>query len=76
MAYDPGWKTTVDGKQISNIRVHGGLTGLELSAGNHQVVMEYTVPGLKTGVLLSLLGCLIVMGYFVKSRKRLGERNI
>lgn len=54
----PGWRATVDGKptEISN----GRWIELNLTPGEHQVVLRYTAPGFYPGLALGAL-CLIVL---------------
>jgi len=53
--YGNGWTATVDGQKQSIKRILGNLSYLELKPGNHQIVLKYRVPGLKLGLIVSLL---------------------
>lgn len=53
--YDEGWEIRVDGGKAEMLRVGGALTGVRLTAGQHDITMKYTPPGLVTGSILSLL---------------------
>lgn len=53
--YDAGWSVTVDGKQASLESVFdGGMSLLELSAGEHTIEMTYRSPGVGAGIAISL----------------------
>lgn len=53
--YDAGWSVTVDGKQAALEPVFdGGMSLLELSAGEHTIEMTYRPPGLVAGIAISL----------------------
>lgn len=53
--YDAGWSVTVDGKQASLGSVFdGGMSLLELSAGEHTIEMTYRSPGVGAGIAISL----------------------
>ncbi len=53
--YDEGWKITVDGTQVEQFRIGEALTGIHVGAGDHEIEMKYTPPGLWIGSILSLL---------------------
>lgn len=53
--YDAGWSVMVDGKQASLEPVFdGGMSLLELSAGEHTIEMTYRSPGVGAGIAISL----------------------
>jgi len=54
--YSTGWQLTVDGKSAATQVVNDGFVGARLGAGTHHIVLTYQTPGLKLGVLLSLVG--------------------
>jgi hypothetical protein len=41
VAYDPGWKATVDGRATPTIMLAPALEGVEVSAGRHVIVFTY-----------------------------------
>jgi len=42
-----------------------GLTGIPLAAGQHQVALDYQLPGLRVGLMLGALGwgLLVLIGF-------------
>ena len=73
VVWEKGWKLYIDGKQeeISGKIVYN-LMAISALAGEHQIVLKYTPPGLVTGAIISLLGLFMVLGYLwiEHSRKR------
>lgn len=65
--YDKGWQIKVDGKKVPLQRVVGNLSYLKLTKGFHQVDLQYQVPGLKLGEIISILSIII---YFVIVKRR------
>ncbi len=54
--YDEGWTAYADGKEAPLLRANSGFMAIELSAGEHEVSLEYETPWLKEGAALSLVG--------------------
>jgi hypothetical protein len=69
-AYAPGWQATVDGIPVPIHPADGTARGVEVPPGEHQVVMTYTVPNLRAGAGLSLLGLLIAAALATRSSNR------
>ena len=44
------------------MRANAGFMAVELSAGEHEIVLEYETPWLKEGVILSLIGVAAAAG--------------
>ncbi len=56
LPYDGGWEIFIDGEQVQTEKAAGYLTCADITEGKHEIEMRYTVPGIKLGALLSLLG--------------------
>lgn len=56
LPYDGGWEIFIDGEKVKTVKAAGYLTCADITQGNHEIEMRYTVPGIKTGALLSLAG--------------------
>jgi uncharacterized membrane protein YfhO len=56
-----GWLIMVDGKPAVKTIVNGGLIGLKVSTGKHNVVMKFSPPKLKFSILVSLLSLIVVV---------------
>ncbi|MBS1868401.1 MAG: YfhO family protein [Actinobacteria bacterium] len=57
-SWAPGWSVQVDGHPAPPVRVNDVMRGVAVPAGAHLVEWRYRVPGLRVGVLLSLVGLL------------------
>lgn len=54
--YSTGWSVKVNGKKATALRTNQAFLGVYLPAGTHHVTFSYELPGIKLGVLLSLIG--------------------
>ncbi len=54
--YDKGFKIIVDGKKQEPIKIFDTLIGLKLEKGNHIIEFKYQPRGLKSGMMISLIG--------------------
>lgn len=73
--YGNGWKTLVDGKETTHIRVNYTLRGMELPAGNHSIEFKFDPDVVKTGSRIALassilLGLLLLGGLYFEFKKR------
>ncbi len=79
MFYDPGWNAYIDGESINHIRVDYVLRGLEIPAGNHEVVFKYEPRSISLGtyvILFSSFLLLVFMGLILfTSLKKTSEEN-
>lgn len=66
--YNSGWSIEVDGKQVKTEKVLGSMIGFELAPGEHEIVMNYTHPGLISGSIVSIFSLLIFL-YLVRKNK-------
>lgn len=55
LPYVSGWSVQVDGKSVERLRTYGGLTGVYLTAGQHEVTLRYQPRGLKVGATISAM---------------------
>ena len=72
----PGWKATVDGREVDVERVNYVMRGVEVESGRHRVEFEYEPLSWRIGWILSLAG-LIVMALLLVSGgqwRRLADR--
>ena len=49
--YEEGWKASVDGNEVDVHQTNGALRGIELPAGEHEIVMEYKPTSLQVGMV-------------------------
>ncbi len=65
--YAPGWNAYIDSEEVDHIRVNYILRGMELPAGNHEIVFKYEPVSVKYGDVFSgfFMLVLIVSGGFL-----------
>lgn len=60
LAYDSGWKITVDGKSVDTVEALDGVVAFVVdNAGDHTVVMRYRPTALTLGLTITILSILI-----------------
>lgn len=59
---DPGWEVRVDGARVTPVTVDGALVGVPVTAGTHDIRLEYVPEGFRTGRALSALGLVGLAG--------------
>jgi hypothetical protein len=68
--YDRGWSATVDGQPAPVLRANLAMRAVPLAPGRHQVVLTFSPPGLRTGIILSLAALVawlaLLLGLFVR----------
>ena len=75
MYYPPGWKAYLDGEPVETIRTNYLLRGIVVPAGEHTVEFRYESESHDTGVMLSLILNIVVLGMiavggFLEYRRR------
>ncbi|MCC8014945.1 MAG: YfhO family protein [Eubacterium sp.] len=69
--YDKGWSLTVDGEKSEYIPIgDGGLIGVELTEGTHEIYFKYTPRGFFPGLGVSIVSIVIFAVICVKSSKK------
>jgi hypothetical protein len=69
-AWYPGWHVRVDGKEASLLRADLIFRAVHLPAGEHTVEFTYAPASFRTGVLISAVALLVVIGLWVWGRKK------
>lgn len=57
--YGEGWSIYVDGEEKELVRANIAYMGTYVEAGNHDIELRYETPGLKLGLLLTLIAVLL-----------------
>ncbi|HYV17303.1 MAG TPA: hypothetical protein VE972_14915 [Conexibacter sp.] len=60
--FTDGWTVRVDGDTAPALHVNDVMRGVVVGPGQHRIVWIYRVPGLRAGLLLSLLGLALLGG--------------
>ena len=63
--FDSGWSAQIDGADVDIAKVNGGLMGLRVPAGTHEIVFTYTTPGLKLGWICTAAGAVMIGVYML-----------
>ncbi len=63
--YGEGYRVTVDGVEVEAERVDTCFLGFPIDAGDHEIVIRYTAPGLTAGKILSGIGLVCLIGLAV-----------
>jgi uncharacterized membrane protein YfhO/putative flippase GtrA len=74
--YDKGWSAKVDGKKQDILITAGAFVSLSLPAGEHNIELTYFPPGLKIGMLITLLGWMIFVALVAGTRIKRKEKTI
>ena len=61
LSYSANWTAEIDGEKTSVKNINGGLMGVYLKEGTHQVTLTYTVPHFTLCLILSLIGCAVFL---------------
>lgn len=64
--YEPGWTIYVDGKESKQITLYDTFIGLNLSEGEHTIEFKFYPPGLKVGIICSIISLILAIIYFIK----------
>ena len=69
--YDKGWKVTVDGTAVEPSPAYsGGMSLIEVPAGEHEIEMTYRSPGLGVGIIVSGVVAASIAALTLIRRKR------
>lgn len=75
-----GWRAYVDDEECEALWVNNGLVGVRTGVGQHSIRLEYTVPGLKCGCVISLAGAAaygayMAVGIIAKRRREKHDKR-
>jgi hypothetical protein len=65
---DPGWRATMDGRQVSIHRVNGFLRGVCVPAGEHSIRFRYAPPSFRIGLQIAALSAVAALIMACKAR--------
>ena len=75
MTYDQGWRASVDGAPVAAYLTGLSQLGVELPAGEHDLLLAYRDPRVGTGAAVSLLTLAACAALFLRSRKPAGIQS-
>jgi len=65
--YDKGWSVYVDGKKTDTFSLADALLAFNAKKGQHEIEFKYSIPGFKTGLVISLLSlCILISTKYIK----------
>jgi len=68
--YEEGFNIKVNGKNQEPIILFDTFLGLNLNSGENIVTIDYTPKGLKPGMIISTISCLLAIIYISKNKKK------
>ena len=73
--YDKGWQIKVDDENAEILPVlEGALSAIQLSAGEHEIKMDYVAPGRDAGRFLFVMGIIVFMVQYTMDRSKKNEK--
>lgn len=57
--YTSGWQATANGKPVKITKALNRFISLKLPAGNYKIIFKHTMPGLKLGTIISIIGIVL-----------------
>lgn len=60
-SWDPGWSARLDGRQVPLEPSDGFAMAVPVGSGRHRLELEFTTPGVRVGLLLSVLSVLLLV---------------
>lgn len=64
--YYPGWTAFIDGSKEEVLRADHLFQAVRVPAGTHEILLRYTSPPLKKGMILSIIGLILFIGAGVR----------
>ena len=69
ISYDEGYSATLNGNKTEIIHVGGLFTAVPLESGKNEITVSFFPSGMKTGIVISALGLLILAIFIIVGRK-------
>ncbi|GAA0071203.1 YfhO family protein [Clostridium sardiniense] len=68
--YDEGWKVSIDGNEVTKVKLMDSLIGISVPKGVHEVEFKFTPVGLYLGIMISIitLGLIVIWCIYKKIR--------
>lgn len=72
--YTDGWTAYVDGEEVEILQANTMYMALYLEAGDHEIILTYSTPGLKVGLIISGLSLVTLMTFACFMQRKKGEK--
>lgn len=70
LLYQDGFHVYVDGEEVSYEKVNTAFVGFAITQGEHQIVIEFEMPGKRLGYSISICAILIASGIYIIRRRK------
>ena len=74
--YDKGWHVYEDGKEVETCILANAFLGVDLGAGEHNLVFKFVPEGFYLGLTISVVSCLIFIIICIKHGKKKNNKSI
>lgn len=71
--YDNNWKVYIDGKKVKTTQIGNALLGFNIESGDHEIILKYEIPYLKTSICITIGSIIILIIYCKKSKKLINK---
>lgn len=69
--YSKGWSVKIDGKEVKTYStLNDTFLAFDIKKGKHTIELNYVSPGFKTGILISLITCFILIITIIKNHAK------
>lgn len=74
--YDKGWRAFVNESKVEIEKVDNGLIAIKINKGVNNIAFTYYPPGLKVGLILTIVSFIILLAYIFLNNKYLIYKKI
>ena len=68
--YEKGWRIWIDGEERESFSALDSFLAVEIEKGQHEIVLEYHIPGLWIGTVVSIISSLLLIWYGRRYQKK------
>jgi len=68
--YDKGWSAKVNGEKKPIYLINTAFMGINITSGENDIILEYNVPGMKIGIIISIITFLLLIFYIIVKKYR------
>ena len=73
--YDDGWTATLNGKKVKIEKVDNGMMAIKINKGDNRIIFKYFTPGLKDGIIISVISSVLLVLYLMFCNDKKGVKN-